>query len=212
LVILRLLSSEDVRNNSLYLLFYLLMGATWLGIAVLIVPFWGLSARDDAIERQNPAASISISGALLGVTLCFAGGNIGNGPGWWTVVYSAFLSTSAWFLLWLFLELFTTISESITIDRDRASGWRLASFLVALGLVLGWAVAGDWQSFAATTIDFAIFGWSAIVLTAVALMVEMVCQPTAKRPILPVGTHGLIPSIFYLGSAILCICLWGGLI
>ena len=48
-----------------------------MGIAVETFLFCGLSVRDDAIERQNIAASCGISGALIGVTLCFAGGNIG---------------------------------------------------------------------------------------------------------------------------------------
>ncbi|MEH2163310.1 MAG: hypothetical protein V7K38_20325 [Nostoc sp.] len=107
---MRVLASQDVRNNVLYLTFYLLMGATWVGIAVEAFLFCGLSVRDDAIERQNAAVSYSISGALIGVTLCFAGGNIGDGPGWWVVVYLAMLPIGAWFLLWLVVEFFTQIS------------------------------------------------------------------------------------------------------
>jgi hypothetical protein len=40
------------------------------------------------LEHGNPAA-----GAILGLTLAFARGNIGNGPGWWVVVFSAGMST-----------------------------------------------------------------------------------------------------------------------
>ncbi|MEH1980773.1 MAG: hypothetical protein V7L27_16145 [Nostoc sp.] len=209
-MILRFLGSKDVRNDAFYLIFYLVMGTSWLGIAVETFLFCGLSVRDDAIERQNIAASCGISGALIGVTLCFAGGNIGDGPGWWTVVYSAMLSTGAWFLLWLVLEFFTHISEAIAIDRDSASGLRLAGFLVASGAILGWAVAGEWESLGATTVDFIRHGWSAVILAIAAIMVEKVCQPTAKRPLLPITTHGLIPFLFYIGGGIVCILVWGG--
>lgn len=209
-LILRFLGSKDVRNDAFYLIFYLVMGTSWLGIAVETFLFCGLSVRDDAIERQNIAASCGISGALIGVTLCFAGGNIGDGPGWWTVVYSAMLSTGAWFLLWLVLEFFTHISEAIAIDRDSASGLRLAGFLVASGAILGWAVAGEWESLGATTVDFIRHGWSAVILAIAAIMVEKVCQPTAKRPLLPITTHGLIPFLFYIGGGIVCILVWGG--
>ncbi|OUL18272.1 hypothetical protein BV378_36860 [Nostoc sp. RF31YmG] len=208
--ILRVLASQDVRNNVFYLFFYLLMGTTWLGIAVQAFLFCGLSVRDDAIERQNTAASYSISGALIGVTLCFAGGNIGDGPGWWAVVYSAMLSTNAWFLLWLVLEFFTQISEAIAIDRDSASGLRLAGFLIASGAILGWAVAGKWQSLNATTVDFIRHGWFAIILAIAAIMGEKVCQPTAKRPFLPITTHGLIPLLSYIAGSIIYILVWGG--
>ncbi|AFY33803.1 hypothetical protein [Calothrix sp. PCC 7507] len=208
--ILQVLASEDVRNNIVYLIFYLVMGTAWLGIAVEAFLFCGLSVRDDAIESQNIAVSYSISGALIGVTLCFAGGNIGDGPGWETVVYSAMLSTGAWFLLWLVLEFFTQISEAIAIDRDSASGLRLAGFLVASGAILGWAVVGNWESADATMVDFIKHGWSVIILAIAAIMVEKVCQPTAKRPLLPITTHGLIPFLSYIGSGIVCILVWGG--
>ncbi|MFN6461681.1 MAG: hypothetical protein RMZ41_007505 [Nostoc sp. DedVER02] len=208
---LRILASHDVRNNVLYLTFYLLMGATWVGIAVEAFLFCGLSVRDDAIERQNAAVSYGISGALIGITLCFAGGNIGDGPGWWVVAYSAMLSTGAWFLLWLVLEYFTQISEAIAIDRDRASGLRLAGFLVASGAILGRAVAGNWESFDATTIDFVRYGWPVIILAIAAIKVEKVCQPTAKQPSLPITSHGLIPLFSYISSSIIYILVWGGL-
>ena len=35
------------------------------------------------------AAVPAVVGALVGVTFCYAGGNIGDGPGWWVVVFSA---------------------------------------------------------------------------------------------------------------------------
>jgi len=209
-LILRFLASQDVRNDILYLIFYLVMGTAWLGMAVEAFLFCGLSVHDDVIEKQNIAAFCGISGALIGVTLCFAGGNIGDGPGWWTVAYSAMLSTGAWFLLWLVLAFFTQISEAISIDRDSASGLRLAGFLVGSGAILGWAVAGKWESFDATTVDFIKHGWSAVILAIAAIIVEKVCQLTAKRPFLPITSHGLIPLLSYIGGSIICILVWGG--
>src|SRR5579864_4989161 len=173
LVVLLTLSSSDVQDSPIYITFYLLMGIAWLGVAILFMPFAGLSARDDAIERRNPGAACAICGALVGLTLCFAGGNIGNGPGWWVVVYSAGLATAALFVLWIGLQVFTQISDSVTIGRDVAAGLRLAGFLIAAGLVLGRAVAGDWYGFSETIVDFIRFGWPVLVITIIAAVIEM---------------------------------------
>jgi hypothetical protein len=63
-----------------YVLLYFFLGAMWVSVVVRILPFVGLSARDDVVERGNSSAARAIAGAILAITLCFAGGNIGNGP------------------------------------------------------------------------------------------------------------------------------------
>mgnify|MGYP006204508805 CR=1 FL=1 len=93
-------------------------------------------------ERGNAAAAYAGAGAVVAIALCFAGGNIGDGPGWWVVVFSAALSTGVFYLLWLFFEGQASISDAITIDRDPAVALRIAGFFVGSGLILGRAVAG----------------------------------------------------------------------
>lgn len=197
-IMLLTLSSSDVQDSPVYITFYLLMGIAWLGIAILFMPFAGLSARDDAIERRNPGAIYAICGALLGMTLCFAGGNIGNGPGWWVVVYSAGLATVTLFVLWIGLQAFTQISDSVTIGRDVAAGLRLAGFLIAAGLVLGRAVAGDWYGYSETIVDFIRFGWPVLVIAIIAAVIEMFARPTVQRPFGPVLTFGVLPGVVYI--------------
>src|SRR5918999_880148 len=85
--VLRRYSSFDVRDDPIYLAFYMVLGAMWVRLGSWFLPLLGLSARDDVIERGNAAAAHALGGALLGLTLCFAGGNIGDGPGWWVVVF-----------------------------------------------------------------------------------------------------------------------------
>ena len=79
-------------------------------------------------------------------SLCYAGANIGNGPGWWVVAFTAGLATASFAILWFLMDRLGRFSESITVDRDVASGIRLAAALVAIGLVLARAAAGDWHS------------------------------------------------------------------
>jgi hypothetical protein len=94
-VVLRNASSLDVRDDPRYLTFYLVLGAAWVGVWIRFLAITGISMRDDVVERSNGSASIAITGAMLGITLCYAGGNIGNGPGWWVVVFSAGLACVA---------------------------------------------------------------------------------------------------------------------
>ena len=82
-------SSSAVRHNRLYILIYMFMGAATLGVSAQLFCVLGLSARDDALERRNVSAVIAVVGALLGVALCFAGGNIGEGPAIYVVLLSA---------------------------------------------------------------------------------------------------------------------------
>ena len=49
----------------------------------------------------NAAAAMATAGATIGVTLSYAGGNIGDGPGWWVVVFSAAIATAGLFACWL---------------------------------------------------------------------------------------------------------------
>jgi hypothetical protein len=69
-------------------------------------------------------------GALLAVTLCYAGGNVGDVPGWWVVILSAALSTGTLLVAWLTLTGTAPIVDAVTVDRDPAAGLRLGAFLV----------------------------------------------------------------------------------
>lgn len=153
LVVLLTLAAKDVRRDPAYLALYLLLGSAWFGVAARLFAFLGISAADDVLERNNPAAFLTISGALLGTTASFAGANIGNGPGVEVVLFSALLSTLIFLAGWLAVERLTSLSEAITVDRNLAAGIRLAGFLVPLGLLSGWSVAGDWSNYLATLRD-----------------------------------------------------------
>ena len=64
---------------------------------------------------------------MLGVTLCYAGGNIGNGPGWWVVVFSAGLSTVALFAAWMVLDTGAWTAEWRRVVRMDSMVGRLTS-------------------------------------------------------------------------------------
>ena len=209
--VLKFWASADVRDSPTYLLFYLVLGGAWTGFAARLPIRWlGLSARDDALERANAPAAIAIGGAIVGVALCYAGGNIGDGPGWWVVLFCMLLSTAAFAVLWLVLEKLGRLSETITVHRDPAAGVRAAGFFIGLGAILGRSVAGNWISAGATVRDFAVHGWPALALTFVAVVVERVCRPTPARPFLPVATYGVAPSLFFVAAGAAAVLERGG--
>lgn len=200
-LVLRNAASYDVRDSATYLGFYLLLGAAWVGLFMRWLALAGISTRDDVVERANGSAAIVVAGAMLAITLCYAGGNIGDGPGWWVVVFAAALSTLALYAAWMLLELASGVSDVVTVDRDRSAALRLAGFLVACGLILGRAVAGDWVSVEDTVRDFALVAWPVLVLVAAATIVERTLRPTAETPRPAFVPYGVMPALAYVASA-----------
>src|SRR5204863_3561268 len=104
---------------------------------------------------------VALCGAVLGVALTYTGGNLGERPSYWNNFYWAGLASISLLLLWLVLEIGANVSISIAEERDLASGVRLCGFLLAIGSVLGRAVAGDLHPNHATLRDFGHDGWFA---------------------------------------------------
>jgi uncharacterized membrane protein YjfL (UPF0719 family) len=197
-VVLSLWGAAEIRADGGEILFLTGAGAAWLGIASILFSWLGLSLRDDAVERGNMGALVALCGALGGAALIYAGGSAGEGPSYWNNVFSAGLAVSGFFALWLMLELAGGVSRSITEDRDLASGLRLCGFLIAMGLLLGRAVAGDWHSETATVHDFIRDGWPAVILWAIAAACEIMARPNRRRPFPAWTTLGLLPALLYL--------------
>jgi hypothetical protein len=159
--ILKRLSADSVKSDSLTVVLFLFFGATWLGLTQLVFGLLGISALDDVLERGNLAAAWVISGQLVGATFCFAGANVGNGPGPEVVAFCALLSTMALVFAWFVVERIASVADTITIDRHLGTGIRLCGWLIATGIVLGGAVTGSWKSVSGTVRDFAVYAWPA---------------------------------------------------
>ncbi|GEM_PF-773594 len=200
-LVLRRWASSDVRDSSTYLYFYMAMGAAWVGLVKAFFLLLNLSVRQDAIERRNGAAAIAVAGGLIGLTLAFAGGNIGDGPGFHVVILSAGISTGSLYIFWYFYEAVARVSEAITVERDPAAGWRLAGFLASLGAVLGRGVAGNWVSFEATLADYHpywIFGGGFV---AGAIVLELLCQKLPLPRSVAVVFLGILPALLFAAAA-----------
>jgi hypothetical protein len=64
---LRTVASFDVVTDSVYLFFYIALGAAWLAVGKeMLFIILDFSWRDDAIEANNKAAVLAVSGVYLG--------------------------------------------------------------------------------------------------------------------------------------------------
>ncbi len=167
--VLRSHASYDVRDDVVYLVFYLVFGCAWLALVTYyLAGFCGLSFRDDWLERGNSSAAALGFGVLLGSASCFAGANIGDGPGWGVVLICALLATGALLICWWLYNAMSNAMERILIERDFSSGVRLGSLLIAVGVIAGRSVAGDWTSWDTTIMDFTHHIWLVIPYTIAA--------------------------------------------
>jgi hypothetical protein len=161
-----------VRSDFKWILFYLLGGAAWLQLGLLVLSSLGISTRDDVLERQNLGAAWVVYGMLIGTAFCYAGANIGNGPGPEAVFFCAILPTISLFSLWFCLEHIFHLADRITIERNENAGMRSGAWLASLGLVLGAAVVGGWESLEKTVWDFLHSGWIPLVFFFAAAATE----------------------------------------
>lgn len=196
-------ASADVRGSGLYLAYYLLFGIGWLGGMTQVFALLGLSVRDDAVARRNLAAAPAMGGGLLGVTLCFAGANVGNGPGVEVVLLSALASTVPFLLCWLAAEFLSerSLAERVSVERNKGTGWRLAGFLAGVGVVLGRAVAGDWVSTYELGESLVRIGWAVVPLLLLFVVVE-------RRFRAPSASASGVLAFLYLAGSLAYIWIW----
>jgi hypothetical protein len=196
-VVLKLWASSDVRNDVTYLAMYLVMGMAWTGLGRWIFVLLGLSCRGDVLERGNLAEVPALCGAFIGLMACYAGANIGDGPGWWCVIFSGGLGLGAWLLAWLLLDRIGGIGDTISIDRQLPAAIRLAAFLVAAGVICGRAGAGDWHSASDTVQEFRVV-WPLAPLVAAAVIVERLLMQPTRRTQPSLAGAGVVPAMSYL--------------
>jgi len=180
---LKNLASFDVKNDILFILFYIILGYAWIyGGLLLMALFFDIHWIDDAINMNNKAALAAVTGNFFAIAFIYAGSNIGDGPGWWCVIFAGLLGIAAWIILGLIINYCTNIFERITIERDIGCGIRYLIYMFLSGIILGRACSGDWTSFSMTVIEFTI-GWPVLPLTAVYILIELVFNKLAKNEV-----------------------------
>ncbi|MFD2305350.1 hypothetical protein [Enterococcus termitis] len=169
---LRTVASWDVVGEMAYIIMYLFLGIAWLALSFDgMLLLWSFSYEDDVLMSKNKAALILMTGAIVGSSLIYAGANIGDGPGWWTVVFAGGLGTVSWLVLGMLINQTTTIIESITMEYDTNSAIRFSTYLAASGVILARASSGDWTSFSMTVKEFMV-GWPVLPLAGLVILIE----------------------------------------
>ncbi|MFI4881972.1 MAG: hypothetical protein ACIAQU_05240 [Phycisphaerales bacterium JB064] len=201
--------------GTIYIAFYTIMGAGWIGVFCTLLGFMGVHARDDVGERRNPAAVWLLLGGVVGLSCAFAGSNFGDGPGWWVVAFCSAISMGTVLALWGAVSLFTGDVEAITIDRDAPTGLRCGLLLAAIGLVMGRAAAGDWVDAPSTVIDFVRIGWAAPALALAEVAIGKALRPRPNLPTspftmpMPIFFRGFLPGMGYVALAVAYVILVG---
>jgi len=164
-------ASFDVRDDVGYLTMYSAAGVAWVAAVAQALHHTRLSWIDDVLERDNPAAGVAAVGLLIGATACYVGGNVGDGPGWWVVLFASGTGTLLWLLALEVLQRATDVFEKVTLDLDLGAGLRLAGFAAATGIVAGRGAAGDWYSFERMVVEFQV-AWPVLPLLVAGAAVE----------------------------------------
>lgn len=192
---------QYVANSFDYQLLFLLGGILLLGLASLLSACLGISSRDDALERANTGATLSVVGAWLGITALYIGANVGAGPTIWTTLLPAFVAIVVWSVSWLAVEQISGTSELVCIERDTAAAFRHAAYLLASGAVLGRAIAGDFSSWNSTWSEFITLAWPALLLTLLAGTANFFFRPAPHNPRPSLLVAGILPATLLLCAA-----------
>lgn len=170
LITLITIASFDVVG--FWVFFYLCLGFVWLFFSNSFSQYiFNIFYFYDAVELDNKAAAIAFSGVFIGSSLIYAGANIGDGPGWWTVLIAGALGLIVWYILGYFAIKLTKIDEKITVYRDIFAGIRFGSYLLSSGLILGFASGGDWTSLLYTFLEFKSC-WPVFILVSIFILIE----------------------------------------
>jgi hypothetical protein len=186
-----------VRDNSWYIILFLVVAWLSLAIATAASAILGLSPLDDAVRRPNAGAVWGTAGLWLGTALCVAGANVGRGDTIGTTLGPLAMAVGTFLALWGLLSAATDNLSAVTSGRDLGAGIRLFGLSLAWGLILGRAVAGDWESIGRTLADFGHDGWPVLALLAIAILVERIRTPAGK----PIGTAVLVAGTYVAAAA-----------
>jgi hypothetical protein len=186
-------AGRDVREQGSYIVLFLMLGVAGFVPTLRALAWLGVSAVDDAIERDNVAAGFAVAGTLIASAVCYTFANLGEGSTIWTTIGPAALGFLSCNGLWALHQAISGAPEAIAIERDVSAGMRFAGMAIGSSAIVGRSLAGDYVSAAATWYDWARQGWPAVLLVLVAGMVQRVL-PNRRRGQL----GGLVIPILYL--------------
>lgn len=197
-VVLRTLAAEDVRDAPTYVVFYLMLAFGASAVALTGLRTFGIHPADIS-QRGNRAAGVFVVLAMIGAGFAFAGANIGDGPGFHVVLFCAALSYGAMFLLLLAHVAIGRGAYRILVEQDLGAALRTGAMVVACGICLGRAVAGDWNGAESAVADFVHRSWPALGLCATDIVVTRTFRGNGSAAATALGA---IAGLVYIGAAV----------
>lgn len=209
LVVVALFAGADprVRSGAGYIVLFVAAAADTLAAITLAGSALGLPMLDGFVRRKNWAVGWAVAGLWLGTGLVNAGANVGRGDNIYTTLGPLVLALGTLLVLTTILAAATGRFRAVRLDRDTPAGVRAGALFVAWGLVLGRAVAGDWESTRRTWEDFLAYGWPALVFLGAAIVVERTLRPSVARPHVP-WLAGVGPALAYVAAAVELVLRW----
>jgi hypothetical protein len=195
-VVLRTLAASDVRSRPAYVLFYLGLGLGVSAVALKGIGLFGVRPADIS-QRGNLAAATFVLLATIAAAFAYAGANIGEGPGFHVVLFCTVLSYGALLAIMSLHAAFGHTAYHVLVEHDIGTALRAGGMLIACGICLGRAVAGDWTGSQAAVADFVRHGWPAAALCGVDLAVARIAFKQPDRAV-----AGAALAIVYIGLAV----------
>lgn len=203
--VLSTLAAKDVRDDPTYVGMYLLMGMAWTTLSLLTLRLWGFQLAD-VTQRRNAAVRVFIIAFALAAALAFAGANIGDGPGFHVVIFSALLGSLTLYGTFMFQSLVVNARYRMLVDRDTGLAARLGLLLVSVGLVAGRGAAGTWVSSTATIHDFLVVTWPIIPVVVLDAAVTAITRSNHQRTF---WLTDVFFGLLYVALACIHVALWG---
>ena len=194
-------ADPQVRGSPGLIVLFLAVAAVTLAGAVVAGAALGLLVLDGFVRGRNLAVGWAAAGLVLATGLVNAGASVGRGDTIYTTLGPLAMGLGALLALGAALAAATGRFRAVRLDRDGPAGVRVGGLFVAWGLILGRAVAGDWESARRTWEDFFAYGWPAVVLLAVAVPVEWRLRPTVERPVTSWPAGVLSVAGYVVGAA-----------
>ena len=200
-IVLRTLAARDVREEPVYIGFYLVLGLGVSAVALTGLTAFGIRPADIS-QRGNRAAGLFVVLAMIAFAFAYAGANIGDGPGFHVVLFCTLVSFGALFALLAAHTMLARTAYRILVDRDVGTAFRCGCLLVGCGIYLGRAVGGTWVSVDATLTDALRYGWPAVAFCAADVVFAWITrsrEPNTGLPVdLPVGVLYIALAVVYL--------------
>lgn len=180
--VLATLAARDVRNSPLYTAVYMGAGFGWVGTCMILLRLFTLHTVD-MVTQFSPASVLVMFFSTIAFSLAYAGGNVGDGPGWWVVVASATLSSGTVFFVLTVSAMIGRGLYRVTVDQDVGVALRLSGAMVAAGLIAGRGVAGTWASLESLISDWVVISWPVVIIAVFdAVLTKAVSRPDRLWP------------------------------